>query len=81
VAWSDRQRDFPGPLEPADGLASPLIGQASVDEARLDVSMTEVYEVDRLTRVEKLHGHRMTHGVRPRDVTRRNGLSSRQAML
>jgi hypothetical protein len=54
AARSDRQRDLPGPLEPADRLASPPIRHASVDEARLDVSMTKVilYEVDRLACVE-----------------------------
>jgi hypothetical protein len=50
---SDRQRELSRPLEPADRLASPPIRHASVDEARLDVSMTEVIrdEVDRLAGV------------------------------
>ena len=50
MARSSRQRDLTGPIEPADRLASSPVGHASVDEARLDVSMTEVilYEVDRL---------------------------------
>jgi hypothetical protein len=65
AARSDRQRDLPGPLEPADGLASPPIRHASVDEARLDVSMAKVilYEVDRLGCVEKMRRHRVTHRV------------------
>ena len=65
MARSSRQRDLPGPLEPADGLASPPIRHASVDEARLDVSMTKVilYEVDRLAGVEKMRRHRVTHRV------------------
>jgi hypothetical protein len=60
---SDRRRDLPGLLEPADRLASSPVGHASVDEARLDVSMTEVilYEVDRLACVEKMGRHGMPH--------------------
>jgi hypothetical protein len=47
------QCDFSGPLERVDRLASPPIRHPSVDEARLDVSMTKVilYEVDRLAGV------------------------------
>jgi hypothetical protein len=50
------QCDFSGPLKPVDRLALPPIRHASVDEARLDVSMTKVilYEVDRLAGVEKV---------------------------
>jgi hypothetical protein len=52
---SSRCRDLAGSLKPADGHASPTIRHASVDEARLDVSMTEVilHEVDRLAGVEE----------------------------
>ena len=62
---SDRRRDLPGSLDPADSLASPPIRHAGVDEARLDVSMTEVilYEVDRLACVEKVRRHGMPHRV------------------
>jgi hypothetical protein len=57
-----RQRDLLRLLEPADGLAPSPIRHASVNEARLDVSMAEVvlYEVDRLAGVEKMGRHRMT---------------------
>src|SRR5215475_3002021 len=57
--------DLPRPLESADCLASPPIRHASIDEARLDVSMTEVilYEVDRLTCIQKMCRHRVTHRV------------------
>jgi hypothetical protein len=50
---SDRRRDLPGPLKPTDHLVPSPIRHLSVDEARLDVSMTKVilYEVDRLAGV------------------------------
>ena len=53
AARLSRERDLPGPLEPADHLASPPVRHAGVDEGRLDVSMAEVIldEVDRLAGV------------------------------
>jgi hypothetical protein len=62
---SDGHCDFPGTFQSADRLASPPIRYTSVEEARLDLSMTKVilYEVDRLGCVEKMRRHRVTHRV------------------